>query len=78
MYSLNFNILNEGLLTHLFNDIFEENEFVSYFIFEIVSHVYMVYGKNLIFYDVFYSENNVLKQFDSSGSLRPIQWNNKL
>jgi small basic protein len=53
MDSLNFSIPDEGLLNHLFNDIFEENEFVSSFIFEIVSHVYMVYGKNLVFYDVF-------------------------
>jgi small basic protein len=53
MDSLNFSIPDEGLLNHLFNDIFKENEFVSSFIFKIVLHVYMVYGKNLIFYDVF-------------------------
>jgi len=42
MGSLNFNKLEEGLLNRLFNDIFEGNEFVNSFMFEIVLHVYMV------------------------------------
>jgi hypothetical protein len=42
MGSLNFNKLEEGLLNCLFNDIFEGNEFVNSFMFEIVLHVYMV------------------------------------
>ncbi len=42
MGSLNFNKLEEGLLNRLFNDIFEGNEFVNSFMFEIVLHVSMV------------------------------------
>jgi small basic protein len=72
MDSLKFRRPDEGLFTHLFNDIFEENEFVSSFIFEIVSHVYMVYGKNLIFYDVFLFGEQCFKTIDLSGSSRPI------